>query len=403
MTLSHASIRTGLYLERVAVAFSSGLFLVLPLYFREQGRDEVFFAQIYAAGAIGTILCVALSAAMIRSIGLTKSAPLGSLLYAIGCVCYVVSDPGTNIVDYYIASIFQGAGWGLVFTMGPICMSTTVDSKTRSYYFTVYAAFSTLGVGCAPLAARGLIQYLNWTYQDLFVLGGVASSIAFLTSAFVACRTSTYAASGVDRSLSGWSEFVIIMRQPSAYFFAMVLFGACVYTAMINLQTTFAAAQGVDYTVFYFFYSLAVVLSRFFLSNLISRFAPRSAIFYLMFLMLGSLALMFWAEYSLALYAAGSLMLGISYGLVYPIVQAQAANHAPQNLQPQTLAYFSLFYFLAVYLFPYLGATMATAHGYDTLLWLLIAAASAELLVAVYFYNIVVRRLTILPSVVETK
>jgi hypothetical protein len=87
----------------------------------------------------------------------------------------------------------------------------------------------------------------------------------------------------------------------------MVLFGACVYTAMINLQTTFSAAQGIDYTVFYFFYSLAVVLSRFFLSKPLAKVSPKNAIFYLMLLMIGALALMFRAEHSLLAYAMGKV------------------------------------------------------------------------------------------------
>jgi MFS family permease len=385
--MNHKTIRTGLYLERLAVAFSSGLFLVLPLYFQAQGWNEVFFGKVYAAGAIGTLLCVALGAVMIRSLGLSKVAPLGSLLYAIGCLLYLVFDLEKNVNGYYIASLIQGAGWGLVFTMGPICMSTTVDSKTRSYYFTIYAAYSTLGVGVAPLIARGLTQYLHWTYQDLFILGAVAGGIAFVISAVVARDNTAYQSANVGTGLSGWSEFITVIRQPSAYFFAMVFFGACVYTAMINLQTTFATAQKIDYTVFYFFYSLAVVLSRFFLSKPLSKIAPKRAIYYLMMLMIFALVLMFWAEYSLLCYAVSSLLLGISYGLVYPIVQAQATNHAPAHLQPQTLVYFSLSYFFAVYLFPYFGASIAISHSYSALLWVLILAAAAELLTALYFYT----------------
>lgn len=396
--MDHQAIRTGLYIERLAVAFSSGLFLILPLYFQAQGWNEVVFGQVYAVGTIGTIVCVAMGAIMIRSIGLTRVAPLGSLLYTIGCLFYLASDPGKSLSGYYIASLLQGAGWGLVFTMGPICMSTTVDSNTRSYYFTIYAAYSTLGVGIAPLIARGLTHYLHWTYQDLFILGAITSGIAFLLSAFVAQGNVAYKSANIGTTLSGWSEFVTVMRQPSVYFFVMVLFGACVYTAMINLQTTFAAAQGIDYTVFYFFYSFAVVLSRFFLSKPLSKIAPPNAIYCLMLLMIGSLALMFWAEYSILSYAAGSLLLGVSYGLVYPIVQAQATNHAPTNLQPQTLVYFSLSYFLAVYLFPYLGASVAVDHGYGTLLWLLVLSAVVELLTAVYFYNAVLRRYSPSPS-----
>lgn len=387
------SIRKGLYLERLLVAFSSGLFLVLPLYFKSLGKSEMFFGQIYAVGAISTLICVSMGAIMIRRFGLGNIAPVGSLLFAMGSLVYCLgaASHGASAI-YMLASLLQGAGWGLVFTMGPICLSSTVSDTNRSYYFTIYAAYSTLGVGLAPIAARLAMSSWGWSYQQLFLTGVAASLMACAVSIAVSRNNALYATVRAGASLSGLIELVAILKQPSIFFFGMVLFGACVYTAMINLQTTFAAAQGIDYTVFYFFYSLAVVLSRFFLSKPLGKFSPSAAIFSLLLLMIFALVLMFWAERSIICYAAGSLLLGISYGLVYPIIQAQATNHAPPDLRAQTLVYFSLSYFIAVYLFPYFGAAIAVSHGYAAMILALVLAAALELLVAAYFYEVVQRR-----------
>jgi MFS family permease len=156
---------------------------------------------------------------------------------------------------------------------------------------------------------------------------------------------------------------------------------------MMNLQTTFAAAQKIDYIVFYGFYSLAVVLSRFLLSKYLSKINPKKSIVGLMVMMVIAIALLIGANHSVFFYATGALLLGISYGLVYPLIQAEAANHAQPHLRPQTLIYFSLSYFLAVYLFPIIGALIAVSYGYEILLVVLAILAASELCLSIIFYS----------------
>lgn len=76
-----------------------------------------------------------------------------------------------------------------------------------------------------------------------------------------------------------------MLKPPSVYFFAALFLAGCIYTSMMNLQTTFAAAQGQDYGVFSTFYTFAVVFSRFALSKPISKLSPSTS-------MIGLLALM---------------------------------------------------------------------------------------------------------------
>ncbi len=386
--MDNQTVQRGLYLERLLIAFSSGIFLILPLYFKNNHYNEIFFAKIYAIGAISTIFCVSFSAVMLNKFGLKKLASIGSLIYTIGCLIYWLADfYSQNIYIYYIASLLHGGGWGLVFTLGPICLSTTVNDKNRSYYFTIYAAYSTLGVGTAPIICKFLVNNLHYTYQNLFILASITGGTAFLVSKTISKLSASYEIVNKNKNSSGLSDLKLVLNQKSIYFFIMVFFGACVYTSMINLQTTFAQAQNIDYTIFYFFYSLAVVLSRFFLSKPLSKIIPKKAIYLLMIMMIISLSFIMFASQSLILYSLGSLLLGISYGLVYPIIQAQATNHAIESLRPQTLVYFSLSYFIAVYLFPYAGASLAVKYGYKYLIICLIATAVMELLTAIYFYT----------------
>ena len=388
------TVRLGLYAERLLVAFASGIFLTLPLYFKLQGQNEVFFGQIYAAGAIGALLFVSIGARLVRKFGLRKIAPLGSGLFALGSACYFfAATSGASTWAYAAASLIQGAGWGLLFTLGPICMSSTVKGNDHAHFFTMYAAYSTLGMGAAPIFAKFVMLRHAMSFATLFATAAAISLLACCLAAYVAWNNTFYERIKLAPSLSGLKEFKKIMKLPSGYFFAMVLCGACVYSVLINLQTTLAAAQHLDYTVFYACYSLAVVASRFVLSKPLGKLKPAVSIKWLMVLTIAALGLMLEAGQSAICYGVAASLLGLGYGLLYPIVQAQAAVHAPDHLRPQTLVYFSLIYFAAMYLCPCLGAAVAVAYGYGALLAVLIAVALLELLLVLYFYRVPARQL----------
>lgn len=383
-------IRLGLYAERLTLALAYGQFFMLPLYFKSLGLNEEFFGQVHAAGAIGTVLSVATSAFMLRKFGLSRIAPLGGLVYLIGCATFFVSSITHNILGYYLASLISGIGWGLAFTIGPICIGMTATDENRIYYFSIYATFTTIGVGLAPALADCLTKYGNFGNASMFVVATLFSALACLFSWFVSRDNQLYQNMPI-RQMSWLTEFKAVMKQPSVYFFAMGAFGACILTTILNLQTTFAAAKDIDHKIFYIFYTLSAAISRILLSRSVSHFAPQKAITYLVLLMLAGIGLLFCAEVEVVCYAGAALLLGAGYGLLFPIIQAQSANHAPAHLQASVIIYFTLFFFLANYLFPYVGAFIAVHYSYDALLWVLVLAGLAELVTALYFYRVVLR------------
>jgi MFS family permease len=384
--MSPAAVRLGLYMERLLVSLSTGIFALLPLYFVEQGRNEVFFAQIFAAGAVSTLVVVALSSYLIKCFGLRKLAPSGAALYGLGAALFVSS---TTLDDwsYVVASLLLGAGWGLEFTYGSICLSSTVKEENRSYYFNIYAAFSQLGVGMGPLVCSFLQRYLDSSFHQLFALAFILCFIGFAISLYVSMCAPFYGDANIPASSSTFGDFIVVIRSDSFYFCVMVMLGACVYSTMINLQTTYARASQVPYEVFYFFYAMSVVISRFSLGKTIAAIPPSRAIGGLLILMILSLLVLLQSGQSWFLYGSGAVLVGISYGLVYPIVQGEASNRAAPSLRTQTLALFSLFYFIAVYLFPYAGALIAVNFGYRALIVGLIVISAAELLVALVYYG----------------
>ncbi len=395
MNMNHNMTRVGLYIERFGTSFAMGIFFVLPLHFKSLGWDETFFGQIYAVGAIGTILTIVLSAQLIRKFGFGKIAPLGSLLYAIGCLLYFIFDRSHNVYGYYCASLLQGAGWGLTFTVGPIGIASTLsetDNANRIYYFTIHATYTALGAGSSPFIIRYFTSYLGLTVEHLFLLATLTTVISYIISARVAWNNQAYKKVKVD-DVSVLSGLLTVLRQPSVYFFVMIFFGACIYTATLSLQMTFAALKKIDYIVFYGFYSLAIILARLIFAKTLAKIAAEKSIPFLVLMLTVGIGFLFFATNSSIYYALSASLIGTGYGLAYCVVQTEAVRYVPPILRPTVLVYFSLSYFLGVYLFPYFAALIATQFSYEMLWFSLIIFGLAYLATVVYFYKIVRKKL----------
>ena len=132
-------------------------------------------------------------------------------------------------------------------------------------------------------------------------------------------------------------------------FLLMVLLGACVFTTMTAYQVTFAASRGLSPSVFFACYTLGVIVPRFTVTSVLARWSPAAATAVLLAGMCLSLAGFLLTGHDPVPYAASSALLGVTYGLAYPLIQAGAADSAPGQLRHWALWYFSLAYFTGLY------------------------------------------------------
>jgi MFS family permease len=107
--------------------------------------------------------------------------------------------------------------------------------------------------------------------------------------------------------------------------------------------------------------------------------APQATLYRLLGLTAVALCLLALARHGVLLYGLGAALLGASAGLAYPLVQAQAVNHAPPHLRAQVLILFSLCYLVPRYLFPYAVALLVEHGGYVLLNGVLLMLALAQL------------------------
>ncbi|UGQ45179.1 MFS transporter [Massilia endophytica] len=374
-------------LECLLVYFAVGMFYILPLFVARQGHDEMQAAQLIGAGAVGAIACSAGSAWLVRRAGLRRLAPLGSAIFALGALLFAAGAwAAAPLPLLFLASLIQGWGWGLCFTLQPLCMASASEAPQRAPALLLLGAVGSIGSGAAPLVADMVLDSAPGAFAWLFLAAAACSAAAFFL-----CRRGVHLAgdarlppwdraahevAAANRAISGAAA---VLRWPGAAFYIMVALAACTYTSMVNFQTGFAAAQSQRFGVFFLWYTVAAIAARFAAAWLGRRCELARLLPLLIGLVLAGLALLALAGRSAYFYAAGAFLLGGGYGLAYPLMQAQAIAHAPPGGAPAAMSVFSMSYLVPRYGFPFAAALLVAGGGYEALLAVLACGTAIAL------------------------
>ena len=194
------------------------------------------------------------------------------------------------------------------------------------------AGFNALGMGATPIAGQLLVSR-GVSYQDVFAVAALlslcAAALFVLLARVMPANAATARADGAARCRIGPARLVLASGVGPSLL--MVALGACVFTTMTSYQATFAASRGLNPSVFYACYTAGVIVPRFTVTRLLAGASPATATTALLAGMCLSLAGFLLAGHDPVGYAASSALLGVTYGLAYPLIQAQAANSAPDS------------------------------------------------------------------------
>lgn len=367
-----------LYTASLLASIAEGFFLLLPLYVRQIGGNELHVGWILWAGAIGSVLLVGSMSRLLDLLKPAMIAAVGCAAYAAGAAVFAFSG---HIGWYtYVAGFLQGAGVGLCVASYPMVITGLVDDGKRSVHFSVLAAFGIAGMGISP-ALGGFLVRSGVGYNQIFLASAIMCLICIALFVSVSQAAAGNGRATEARERRGALRAVI--GSEAAFPLTMVFLGACMFSSMMNFQTTFAASRGLDFQIFYLCYIAATLVSRFTLSHFVNRANPRTMTVFLLAVMCGSLAAFSFVGSSALLYGVISALLGSSYGLVYPLIQAQAVNLTIPELREKVLAYFSFSYFVAVFGFPLVSGWVIVRFGYDAFAFVLLAVGIAELCVGI--------------------
>ena len=370
------------YLACLLVAGSYGLALLLPLFVKAAGGSVVQAGLIYWCGAAGAGGVLVLGGRLTERMGAGWGAAAGAGLYAVAAS--VLACGGALSATAYAAGFLLGAGWALFFTAAPIMVSSMAPPQKASTHLVVLAGFNALGMGVTPIAGQLLVTR-GVSYAGVFALAALLSLCSSAVFCALARRVHPRGApaltSGRRWGMTGPAR--LVLTSTARPFLLMVLLGACVFTTMTAYQVTFAASRGLSSSVFFACYTLGVIVPRFTVTSVLARWSPAAATAVLLAGMCLSLAGFLLTGHDPVLYAASSALLGVTYGLAYPLIQAGAADSAPGRLRHWALWYFSLAYFAGLYGFPLIAGTVIALGGYQDLLAVLLVIGVTELAISV--------------------
>ncbi|WEX74769.1 MFS transporter [Sinorhizobium numidicum] len=380
--------------ERYLLSFSMGIFALLPAYLLSIGRDEVFFGSISACGVAAAILIILFSPSLAQRFGIRRLAPVGGLLYAAGCATMIFNElSGARLpIVYFIGYALQSGGWALHFTVGSICISALSDDSDRSFNFMIYAAFSTLGLTCGPLLSSLLSKLADTPLAKMFALAMMTALFGSCLSIIASSLSARVGKADIPKNVPIVRELPKLFTGKTLLFFVLVFLSASIYTTLINFQATFAGASGLSYEVFFACWAMGVVGSRFSIGSKVSRSAADRTLPLLLGGMVVSLLSFLLAPGDAMIYGMASLAIGVTYGLSYPVIQAEAVRVAATHARTVVQIIFSLSYFVGLYFFPLVAGLVSVHLGYDALIWLVASLALLQTVLAILGYSLIRHR-----------
>jgi MFS family permease len=173
-----------------------------------------------------------------------------------------------------------------------------------------------------------------------------------------------------------------ILVSEAAFSLVMILLFACLFTTMTSFQPTFAGARGLDYSIFYVAYTVAVIFSRFVLAGLAARFDSRLVIAGSVSVMALAVASFLMVGSNTLFYAISSAFLGLGYGLALPGVQAQAVNVSDEQVRLRVLPMAGMLFEGAILGFPLVAGWVIAGFGYMALFAVLFAFTLVQVAIA---------------------
>jgi len=386
-----------LLMGTLGISTAFGMLLLLPLYVQELGGDEADLGVVLSAAAVPAVLCIGLLIRYPEALRPHVVVALAIATYGLGAAgASLVTGGWTPLVGI---GVLLGTAWAVVYAATPMAMSGMVTDEERAAYFGYLTGTQQVGIGAGPVIARFLVE-TPLGFRGTFLAAGVVCLIAMVLTLVVgalAPDASTDAGKeGAEENRSSAVSFGAAMRHilgsEAAYSLAMILLFACLFTSMTSFQPTFAGARGLDYSVFYVAYTVAVIFSRFVLAGVAARFDSRLVIAASVSVMALAVASFLAVGSNVFFYGISSSFLGLGYGLALPGVQAQAVNVSEEQVRPRVLPMAGMLFEGAILGFPLVAGWVITGFGYRALFAILLALALVQVAIAWWRYMVTGRK-----------
>ncbi|UEP31662.1 MULTISPECIES: MFS transporter [unclassified Burkholderia] len=355
-----------------------GATFLLSMRFHMIGGSDLDTGAALAAATVGTFAGLSVVGWFSRQIGAARIAALSSLCIGAGIVGFALVGraPFADLLSGFLV----GFGWGAFHLAAPMSLAERTSGAARNVWFFRSATFQMTGIGASPACAAYAMRLLHWSIDDtLYAVGALCALASLMLEAFGRlCPRPPAAASG-----GRWvRDLGAISRTRAAVPIAMIALGTCVFSGLMTFQMSFMQGTQARPGTFFSLYTVTVVTARWLLGKWVRMARPEIATKGLLVTMLLGALAMFGASAHASFQSVAAVLLGAGYGLVYPVIQAQALNDCPATQQHGVLTWFVASYFIGTFGFPSVGGWVMVHAGKGALLMLIASCGLAALSLA---------------------
>lgn len=368
---AQAKVVFGLFcLASYLLSLAYGITFLLAMLLSAHGGTESDAGTIISAAMLSTFFAVVFAGHLTDRFGAPRTIAAGALLLAAACVGFAcVPDYGAAVLAF---GLLLGLGWGVFYTLGPIVVALLVEPAQRVKYFALLSGSMMTGIGTGPLLGR-VAQGLGYPLAAAFAVAAGASLLGGLLFLLLGPKIKGQGPVTVCKITP--RAAALVLRSKAVFAIVMVGLGGAIFGGLSSFQTSYAALNQLDYSLFFLGFMTAAISCRLLVAGFIVKRDP-----YLMSCLLTALIvvsvlmLMFFVSSALT-YLLAAVVLGVGYGLTYSVINGLAANEAPTGYTPQALVLFSMGYFVGVFGFPWLAGRVIVSYGMTASLWIILLIA----------------------------
>ncbi len=261
-----------LFIACYLAAFAYGSIYLLIEYTQINLSGSVIdFGHFLVFSGVASVLMVGMSGSISKKYGAHVVSSVGVLLCGISLLAMSFLDKMDYV--YYLIAIFIGLGWSFYHASSSmIVLSSLIKDDDRGKYLSLISVFIVIGTATLPVIYNittqlGASYSLQLLYQTAFI-SSLISALLFLYLGRL------FAINREKVSIKIQKIDFSILKEKSNTAFTMVFLGACVFSVMMTFQVQYAKERMLEYSLFFIFYTLSVILSRVFFGGVLAKNNP---------------------------------------------------------------------------------------------------------------------------------
>ena len=333
----------------------------LPLYVERVGGDLSQVGLVMGTFAVSAILARPYVGRLVDRLGGKPSLLLGSLIFAIGPLLYMVSR---SVPALLVARFTHGFGISAITTAYIIIVAALAPPGRRGEAIGLSAAAMPVALMTAPAIGASLLE--SWGFVPLFILSASLAALSLLTAFFIAEPRSADRNDPSHGESEGAFFQVISLRSVWVPSVAMGVM-AVTYGSILTFLPLFAIQRGIDNPgLFFTAYGLTLIAAQVLAGRVSDRVGRHRVIVPAMVLLALAFPVLASVQ-SLPLLLGVAVLYGLGFGSARATLNALMVDGVPTSIRGMAMSIAYGSFDLGVGLGSYLLGWVAQIWGYQVM------------------------------------